>query len=87
MRYPVLLLTVLTAAGCSTSKQADPVIWAGAMQDQNYEIQGKPQAARVACIRSQVYRHSSVRYVAVLIPAGREEVQLGLRRGPGAVAC
>ena len=41
MRYPVLLLTVLTAAGCSTSKQADPVIWAGAMQDQNYEIQGK----------------------------------------------
>ena len=45
MRYPVLLLTVLTAAGCSPSKQADPVIWAGAMQDQNYEIQGKPQAA------------------------------------------
>ena len=45
MRYPILLLTLVAATGCSTSKQAEPVIWAGAMQDQNYEIQGKPEAA------------------------------------------
>jgi len=36
---------MLAATGCSTSKQSEPVIWAGAMQDQDYEIQGKPQAA------------------------------------------
>ena len=45
MRYSILLSTMLAATGCSTSKQAEPVIWAGAMQDQDYEIQGKPQAA------------------------------------------
>ena len=45
MRTPMLLLTVLAGAGCSATDQtSEPVIWAGAMQDSNYEIQGKPEA-------------------------------------------
>ncbi|MAC74087.1 MAG: hypothetical protein CMJ22_00670 [Phycisphaerae bacterium] len=44
MRTPMLLLTVLAAAGCANTNQTtEPVIWAGAMQDENYEIKGKPE--------------------------------------------
>ena len=45
MRTPMLLLTVLAAAGCANTNQtSEPMIWAGAMQDENYEIKGKPEA-------------------------------------------
>ncbi|MFM1832169.1 MAG: hypothetical protein RLZZ461_485, partial [Planctomycetota bacterium] len=51
MRFHATLVTTSAAAilaglaGCSTTstRATEPVIWAGAMQDENYEIQGKPQ--------------------------------------------
>lgn len=39
-----LLLVGLGGCASTGDQAAEPVIWAGAMQDENYEIQGKPQA-------------------------------------------
>jgi hypothetical protein len=41
-----IIATLAGLAGCTSTsdRAAEPVIWAGAMQDENYEIQGKPQA-------------------------------------------
>jgi hypothetical protein len=40
-----IIATLAGLAGCTSTsdRAAEPVIWAGAMQDENYEIQGKPQ--------------------------------------------
>lgn len=52
MRFHATLVSTSAAAilaglaGCSTTsdRAAEPVIWAGAMQDENYEIKGKPES-------------------------------------------